>query len=130
MHRRVIVVAGLLVMTALTGLDAAEEAKTIKDVMANHKPGQARAKITAALKEANVDWDAVQAQTKAYAAHAEALPKFKPPKGDEEAFKKIATTFATAVKDLDKAAQAKDAKAATAALGKSALCMNCHKDHR
>ncbi len=83
------------------------------------------------LKEDSPDWAAVQKLTKTYAADTKELVKFEPPKGDKEDSKKLAKAYSDSVADLDKAAQDKDAKAATAAFKKSGTyCGTCHEAHK
>ncbi len=132
MIRVVSVTAGLVFLGTIASLTAADEKpKVIKDVMALHKKDQLRQQVQADLKEAAPDWTVVQKKTKTYAAQAKELMNFEPPKGDKESFKKLAKSFSDSINDLDKAAQAKDAKAATGAFQKSGTyCMMCHQAHR
>ena len=59
------------------------------------------------------------------------LESFDPPKGEKDDYKKLAKEFSSAITDLNKAAQEKDAKAATKAFEKSGtFCMKCHKAHK
>ena len=121
----------LLTVGSIAGLYAADPPKSIKEVMANHKKDQLRQQIGDGLKAASPDWDELQMKSKTYAANASKLGNFDPPKGDKENYKKLATSFADTIKDLDKAIQAKDKSAANAAFQKSATsCSACHQAHR
>jgi cytochrome c556 len=87
--------------------------------------------IGEALKAEKPAWETIQPQTKEYAQLAGDLAKHEPAKGSKESWTKLAGEYAGLAKELDKAAQAKDKAAASAAqedLGAS--CMACHRQHR
>ena len=83
------------------------------------------------MKSDQPPWDTIQTQAKDYVQSALDMAKYDPPKGSKESWTKLAGEFASAASELDKAAQAKDKDAATAAhktLERS--CMACHREHR
>jgi hypothetical protein len=90
-----------------------------------------RAKISDEAKKASPDWATIQKQSKEFVGLAEALAKNDCPKGDKTSWQKLTKEYAEQVKDLDKAAAKKDAKALTAANQKlNANCASCHEKHR
>ena len=134
MTRRVLSAIGLisLLIVSVARVYAADEPpKTIKEVMANHKKDQLRQQIGDEIKATSPDWAALQKKTKTYADATAKLGSFDPPKGDKDSYKKLAASFAESAKEIDKAVQAKDAKAAMAAFQKSGMaCSACHQAHR
>ena len=83
------------------------------------------------LKAEMPDWDAIQVQTKDFAALAKELGTHEPPKGSKESWTTLTDAFADAASDLDKAAQAKDVAAANTACDTLAnSCAACHKEHQ
>ena len=60
-----------------------------------------------------------------------ALPKNDPPRGDKEAYEKLAEAYASAGKALETAAEKEDLSGSRTAFRKiSASCKACHKSHR
>ena len=83
------------------------------------------------VKAEKPDWEAIQTQTKDFAALAKELGTYSPPKGSKESWESLTSAFAEAATDLDKAAQAKDAVAANTACDTLAnSCAACHKEHQ
>jgi cytochrome c556 len=125
----------VLVVLGATLLAASSDDKTpsIEEVM--HKLHQGKnapiAKLKTALKSASPDWTAIQKLTKNYATLAAAMPKNDAPKGDQAAYHKLATAFASNAKALDAAAQEENQASAKAAFTKiGASCKTCHNAHR
>jgi cytochrome c556 len=59
------------------------------------------------------------------------MGKNDPPKGTKESWNEFSTAYADSAAALDRAAQAKDRKAALEAHGQLAgSCTQCHKEHR
>jgi hypothetical protein len=87
--------------------------------------------IGQALKADKPAWDTIQPQTKEYAQLADDMGKHEPAKGSKESWAKFTVEFAGFAKDLDKAAQAKDKAAASAAHEDLvSSCNACHRQHR
>ena len=87
--------------------------------------------IGAELKAEKPAWETIQPQTKEYAQLAADMAKHDPAKGSKESWSKLAAEYAGLATELDKAAQAKDKAAATAAQEDLASsCMACHRQHR
>jgi len=125
----------LLVVLGATVLAASSDDKTptIEQVMQKlHKGANSPlAKLNKALKASSPDWKAIQKSTKTFATLGAALPKNEAPKGDQEAYKKLADGYAAGAKALDEAAQQEDLASAKAALKKmGASCKTCHTAHR
>jgi len=87
--------------------------------------------IDKGLKANSQAWETIQPQTAEYARLTADLGKSDPPKGTKESWTKLTSAYAESAAALDKAAQAKDLNAATAAHRKLATsCMECHREHR
>jgi hypothetical protein len=100
-------------------------------VKQNKGPVSLSAVIGAALKAEQPDWETIGPQTKEFARLAADMAKHEPYKGSKESWSKLTAEYAELANDLDKAAQAKDKAAATAAQGDLASsCMACHRQHR
>jgi cytochrome c556 len=129
-------VAALLSAVALASSRAGaddEKTPTIKEVMRKlHKGANAPlGKLKAQLKEKSPPWKAVQDEAKDFVTLGGALSKNDPPRGDKEAYKKLADAYFDNAKALDDAAQKEDATAAQGAFRKiSGSCAACHKAHR
>ena len=122
---------GMSAIAATYAQEAPKAPKSIKEVMANHKPKELRAQIGEGLKSASPDWADLQKKSKTYAEAVAKLSDFDPPKGDKENFKKLAKEFGDGVKAMDKAIVAKDAKGANEAFAKSGMaCGACHRAHK
>jgi hypothetical protein len=100
-------------------------------VKLNKGPAALGSQIGTALKADKPAWETIQPQTKEYAQLATDMGKHEPAKGSKESWSKLATEFAGLATELDKAAQAKNKDAATAAQEDLASsCMACHRQHR
>jgi cytochrome c556 len=76
-------------------------------------------------------WDDAVTHAKALNVFGEALGKNKPNKGDDKSWKELCDKYAANTKAVLTAAEKKDAKAATTALGAiSGSCGGCHKAHK
>jgi hypothetical protein len=94
-------------------------------------PNALQTSIGAALKADKPAWETIEPQTKEYAQLAADLAKHDPPKGSKESWAKFAADYAGLATTLEKAAQAKDKDAATAAHEDlAASCNDCHRQHR
>jgi hypothetical protein len=83
------------------------------------------------LKSDSLSWDTVQSQTAELVKLTGQVAKADPPKGEKDSWARLAGALEVSAKDLDKAAQAKDQKAAAAALEKiNQSCKNCHDVHK
>lgn len=105
---------------AVTGVSRAADDKdkpkyTIKEVM------QAQKKLQPLI----VQGKATDDDKKKMLEYYEALPKNKPPKGDEESWKKLTTALVAATKDV---VEKKDG--AVDEFKKASNCAACHKPHR
>jgi hypothetical protein len=138
--KRLAWVVGILTVlggTATTweAVRAAEEAKTptIKEIMKKGHSGDSSllSQLRAELKDDEPEWGDIQKQTKELVTLGTALGKNDPPRGDADSWKDLTKKYLGHAKDLDKAAQKKDKKAAKAAFGKvQGSCMACHKAHK
>ena len=100
-------------------------------VKLNKGPSSLGTVIGEALKAEKPAWETIQPQTKEYAQFAADMGKHEPAKGSKESWSKLTAEFAGLANELDKAAQAKDKAAATAAQDDLASsCMACHRQHR
>jgi soluble cytochrome b562 len=128
-----LVAAGCLTAALATaGTAPADDPPSIKDVMGKlcKGPNAAIGQLKKALTDAP-DWSAVKAQTALCAEFAPALAKSDPPKGEKADYEKLATAFCEKAIAIDKAADAKDLKAAKQAFEYlSTSCMGCHKGHK
>jgi hypothetical protein len=112
---------------SLVGVSGAEEKKeerkpaTIKEIMKKAHAGEKDDKMCAKFAAGKLS----EAEVKDILALYEDLGKNKPPKGDEEAWKKKTAALLAAAKDL---AAKKDGGAD--AFKKAVNCMACHTDHR
>ena len=105
---------------AVTGISRAADDKekpkyTIKDVM----------KAQTKLRPAILKGTASKEDKEKMLSYYEALPGLKPPKGDEESWKKLTETLVAATKDV---VEGKDG--AVPAFEKASNCTACHKPHR
>ena len=97
----------------------------------NKGPNSLANLIDAGLKAEKPAWETIAPQAKEYAQLAADLGKHDPPKGSKESWSKLTAEYAGLAGELDKAAQAKDKAATTAAQGDLASsCMACHRQHR
>jgi hypothetical protein len=94
-------------------------------------PGALTQSIGKELEANPPSWEAIQAKTRKYNLLATALGAHEPPKGTKDSWATLTSSFAQSAAELDRAAQAKDQKAALAAQGQLAeSCMPCHREHR
>ncbi len=125
----------VLVILGATVLAATDDDKTptIEEIMQKlHKGGNSPlGKLKKAVASSSPDWKAIQKSTKTIATLGASLPKNEAPKGDQEAYKKLAEAYATNAKALDDAAKEEDLAAAKAALRKiGTSCKSCHDAHK
>ncbi len=100
-------------------------------VKLNKGPNALSTLIGSGLKADQPAWETIAPQAKEYAQLATDLGKHDPAKGSKESWSKLAADYAGLASELDKAAQAKDKAAATAAQADLASsCMACHRQHR
>jgi hypothetical protein len=100
-------------------------------VKLNKGPASLGTLIGEALKAEKPAWETIQPQTKEFAQLAGDMGTHEPAKGSKESWSKLTTEYAGMATELDKAAQAKDKAAATAAQQDLAsTCMACHRQHR
>lgn len=113
-----VVVGGLALLWNLNSR-AADDKKPapIKEVMKTCMKGGLCKKVA--------DGKASDEEKKKLVAMFEDLSKNKPPKGDEESWKKLTSALVDAAK-----ACAEGKEGAGAALGKAANCAGCHKGHK
>jgi len=90
---------------------------SIKDVMKEHKKG--------ALKDKVVEGKATDEEKKKLVEVYTELGKNKPPKGDEESWKKLTDAMVQAAKEVQEGKEG-----ATDRLSKAVNCANCHKAHK
>jgi hypothetical protein len=94
-------------------------------------PNALQTLVGSELKADQPAWEKIQPQTKEYAQLAGDLAKHDPPKGSKESWAKLVEDYVGMAGELDKAAQAKDKAAATAAHEDLASsCNACHRQHR
>ncbi len=89
--------------------------------------GGLKAGVTAAVKSGQ--WDEATKLAKEWVGLGAALGKNQPPKGEAASWEKQCAMFATNTKNILKACEEKDAKAALKAVG-SFNCAGCHKAHK
>jgi cytochrome c556 len=130
---------GVLFTVAIVGATSwsasADDAKpeSIEKIMEILHKGRKSAlgTLKVALKSASPDWAVVKKESKTYAKTAAELPRFNPPKGDAESFKKLAKALAANGKTLEQSAAKEDLAGTKAAFGKiSGSCMGCHEAHK
>jgi cytochrome c556 len=127
----VLVMAGLV--SGRAGASSDDEIPSIKKVMAKLHTGKNAPLTTvkAALKSDSPDWSKVQKDTKVFATLGATLPKSDPPRGDKEAYGKLAKAYASAAKILDESAEKEDLSGSRDAFKKiSTSCKACHTSHK
>jgi hypothetical protein len=122
---------GLLAMLATYGTANSANARAdveISEVMRKSfgKDGL-KGSVTAAVK--GEKWDDATKLAKEWVELGAALGKNMPPKGDAASWEKQCAAFATNTKNILKACEEKNAKAALKAIG-SFNCGGCHKAHK
>ncbi len=128
--------AGLFALSLGMSAFAADEKKedkvpTVEEIMKKGHAGtkSLKAKIDASVKTEK--WEDAQKSAVLLKAFGEALGKNKVEKGDAESWKKLSDKYMKTTADIAAAADKKDAKAvstALGALGKS--CKECHDAHK
>jgi cytochrome c556 len=136
MVRRVaaVVAVGGLALAVSAGSSAAddkEKTPTIKEIMKKgHAGTKSLLKGIAAQAKAG-EWDEAQNGAKTLKTFGEALGKNTPEKGDKESWKKLTDEYKDNTKAVAEAAEKKNAKGVTTALGKIGMsCKGCHSAHR
>jgi cytochrome c556 len=128
------VAVALLVLGVAAGLSAGgNENPTIEEIMAKaHKTKTGlRDQIAAELKKDAPDWTDVQKKSREFAALIDALGKNEPPMGEKANWKKLTTTYAKHVRELDAAAGKKDRQSVLSMNTKlGTICKSCHDAHR
>jgi len=127
----VLLVGGLVCGGA--GAASQDETPSIKKVMDTlHKGARSPLNtVKAALKANSPDWAEIKKLAKEFETYGAALPKNDPPKGDKEAFLKLAKAYASNAKALNESAGKEDLKGARAAFQNiTKACAVCHKSHR
>src|SRR5580704_14890771 len=123
-------VTAMLAATALTLSLSGADQPSIKEIMnkAHRKGDSLLGTIEDDLKQAQPNWDEVQADTKELVSLGAALGKATPRKGGKASWEQLTAAYLDTVKALDAAAQSKDKTAAVAAQQKlSHSCMSCHR---
>ena len=110
--------------------DKDEKKLTTKQIMgAGHKGADALfGKVQAAVKAKK--WEDAAEPAKELAANGSIFPKAKPPKGDDESWKKLAGKYADDTKALAEAVDKKDEAAAKKAMTGIGNCKTCHDAHK
>ncbi len=118
-------IAGCIVLALMTGGMATVKAEdlAIKDVMkkAHQPPEKGKPTLLAKVSTGKASDDEKKMLVELY----EALGKNKPPKGDEDEWKKRTDALVKAAKAAEEGA-----KDAGKQLGKASNCLACHKAHR
>src|SRR5262252_3272180 len=109
MNRLFLLTGALIVGVALAGTvvqaDEKDSKFEISDFMKkSHGKAGLRAKVTAAVVKEK-DFDAAKAVAKEWLTEAQKLSKATPPKGDKEAWEKVATAYCKNVKALSDACE-------------------------
>lgn len=126
----VVALAAFALTVSVGGLTAAEDkVPDVSTIMKKSFGGKTslKSQIGSSLKGEN--WDDVKKLAAEFKEHGDALGKNKPNKGDADSWKKLTKKFADNTAALAEAADKKDAKAVTAALGKF-NCKECHDAHK
>jgi hypothetical protein len=106
---------------------------TIKQIMQKVNGGKGVSLCKACndgVKAEEPKWDELAVKAKTLVPLAKAMSKNKPPKGDEDSWKKFSEGYAKAAEDFEAAVDKKDAKAAQTAMATIADCRGCHTAHR
>ena len=126
-----LLVAGLV--SGPAGAQDDEKVPSVKKIMGVlHKGAKAHlSKVKTALKGDSPDWAEVLKDAKAIAKNGAYLAKNDPPRGEKESWERLAKTYASTAKTLEKAAEKEDLTKARAATKKlSASCKACHDEHK
>jgi hypothetical protein len=115
----------------MAGRGPASPIRQIMDKINDRNPNSLTKLLDQELKADMPAWETIQPQAAEFAQLAADLGKLDPPRGSKESWSQLTTAFAESATALDKAAQAKDLKAARGADEKlGSACMECHKAHR
>jgi cytochrome c556 len=120
-------------VTHTAGAASDDETPSIKKIMDTlHKGKKAsRSVVTAELKHDSPDWAKVEKQAKVMVRFGAFLAKHDPPRGEKSSFEKLAKSYESHAKALEKAAKNEDLKGARAALKKiGGTCKACHTAHK
>jgi cytochrome c556 len=133
-----VIVAEALVVLLLTTMGCgnnsdAQDQPPIRGIMTKigKGPQSLHQSLSGELKADPPPWETIQPQAKEYAELAGTLGKLEPPKGSKESWAKSTDSFLESATALERAADAKDKKAALEAHAQlSKSCMACHREHR
>ena len=138
--RSLMCVASVLVFLAFAGwvshtagAASDDETPSIKKIMDTlHKGKMAKLSVVKAeLKHESPDWAKVDKAAEVMVKLSGVLAKHDPPRGEKSSFEKIAKTYHSHAKALEKAAEEEDLKGAQAALKKlGGTCKACHTAHK
>ncbi len=123
-------VAGWLSHTA--GATNQDDIPTIEKIMKtlHGKKGNLKA-AQAEVKRESPDWAKVEKEAKVIVKYAGYLSKNDPPRGEKSSFEKLAKSYESHAKALEKAAKKEDLKGAREATKKlGASCKACHTAHK
>ncbi len=123
---------GMAVLSAgvLTADDKEDKNYTIEEIMKKGHGAKGLLKgIAAEVKQEK--WDDAVKDAKLLKAFGVSLGKNKPEKGSAESWKKLTDAYKDNTEAVYKAAETKDAKGVTTALGKiQKSCKGCHQVHK
>jgi cytochrome c556 len=123
-------VAGWLSHTA--GAANQDEIPSIEKIMKtlHGKKGHLKA-VQAELKRQSPDWPKVDKEAKTIVKFGGFLTKNDPPRGEKSSFEKLAKSYETHAKFLEKAAEKENLKGAREAMKKLGnTCKACHDAHK
>ena len=127
------VVMACLAAGAASASDDDDETPSIKAIMEKlHKGNKSPlSSVKTALKANSPNWEEVQTQAKLFKKYGDALVKNDPPRGNKEAYAKLAKAYASSAKSFEEAAERENLKGARDAFKKiSNSCTTCHKSHK
>ncbi len=110
-----------------------DEIPSIEKIMETlHKGKMAKLSVVKAeLKHESPDWTKVEKETKEIVKLGGFLAKHDPPRGEKSSFEKLAKSYESHAKALEKAAEKEDLEGARAALKKiGGTCKACHAAHK
>jgi hypothetical protein len=94
-------------------------------------PGSLTPLLGRELEAEEPAWETIQPQTKEFVKLATELGTHQPPKGAPDSWAKFTGAYAESAAALDKAAEARDRKAALSAHGQlRGSCTACHRQHK
>lgn len=129
---RILFSTALIFGIALTARALDDKVPDIHDIMTdvNGKKGLV-AQVKSSAKQGN--WDEAKEKAKKLKELGEAIGKNKPPKGDEESWKKLTKKYAEETAAIAAAAEKQDAldvDKAAATFANQKNCATCHNAHR